>query len=160
MRVNLSAMIGTDQSTVQLHNIQMILLKIAESWCVRFLYSSSEHCPCYHNGTMAPHYKLTYFGLRARAEPTRIVFAYAGVDYEDVRISWENRAEEWPPVKNSKYETRVKLRIKQASVKRQRLEAKLCVMTQMYGKKKIAYSHLISRFWRDSISRGFIFARE
>ncbi|KAJ7389528.1 hypothetical protein OS493_030913 [Desmophyllum pertusum] len=50
---------------------------------------------------MATTYKLTYFNLRARAEPTRLVFAYAGVDYEDVRISWENKAEEWPPVKKS-----------------------------------------------------------
>ena len=101
---------------------------------------------------MAPHYKLTYFDLRARAEPTRIVFAYAGVDYEDVRISYENRAEEWPPVQKSKYETRV-LRMVQGSVKRQRLEGKLCVITQMYGKEKIPYSYLISRFWRDSVSR-------
>ena len=53
---------------------------------------------------MAHRYTLTYFDLRARAEPTRIVFAYAGVDYEDVRFSWENRAEEWAPLKNSKYE--------------------------------------------------------
>lgn len=51
---------------------------------------------------MAPQYKLTYFDLRARAEPTRLVFAYAGVDYEDVRISWENKAEDWNPIKNSK----------------------------------------------------------
>ncbi|KAL9962462.1 hypothetical protein ACROYT_G031567 [Oculina patagonica] len=50
---------------------------------------------------MATTYKLTYFDLRARAEPTRLVFAYAGVDYEDVRISWENRAEEWIPFQNS-----------------------------------------------------------
>lgn len=51
---------------------------------------------------MAPQYKLTYFDLRARAEPTRLVFAYAGVDYEDVRISLENKAEDWNPIKNSK----------------------------------------------------------
>ncbi|KAJ7389527.1 hypothetical protein OS493_030912 [Desmophyllum pertusum] len=50
---------------------------------------------------MATTYKLTYFNLRGRAEPTRLVFAYAGVDYEDVRISWENSAVEWPPIKKS-----------------------------------------------------------
>lgn len=50
---------------------------------------------------MAPRYKLTYFNLRARGEPIRLVFAYAGVDYEDVRVSYENIAEEWPPIKNS-----------------------------------------------------------
>lgn len=52
---------------------------------------------------MGATYKLTYFDLKARAEPTRLVFAYAGVDYEDIRISYENQAEEWTPVKNSKW---------------------------------------------------------
>lgn len=47
-------------------------------------------------------YKLTYFDIKARGEPTRLVFAYAGVDYEDIRISYENLAEEWTPVKNCK----------------------------------------------------------
>jgi len=50
---------------------------------------------------MATTYKLTYFNLRARAEPTRLVFAYAGVDYEDIRISFDNQAD-WLPLKNSK----------------------------------------------------------
>lgn len=50
---------------------------------------------------MATSYKLTYFNLRARAEPTRLVFAYAGVDYEDIRLSFENPAEEWLPMKKS-----------------------------------------------------------
>merc|ERR1712198_640729 len=30
--------------------------------------------------------KLTYFNLRARAEPARLVLAYAGAKYEDVRL--------------------------------------------------------------------------
>ena len=51
---------------------------------------------------MAPIYKLTYFDLRARAEPTRIVFAYAGVDYEDVRVDFVNRKEDWLSLKDSK----------------------------------------------------------
>ncbi|XP_035670543.1 hematopoietic prostaglandin D synthase-like [Branchiostoma floridae] len=41
---------------------------------------------------MAPKYKLTYFDVRARAEPTRLLFAAAGVEYEDVRVQrqdWE-----------------------------------------------------------------------
>ena len=66
----------------------------------------SEASGLYRSGSdytiMATHYKLTYFDLRGRAEPTRMVFAYAGVDYEDVRISFENIDEEWPPIKNSK----------------------------------------------------------
>ena len=57
----------------------------------------------YVHSIMATSYKLTYFNLRARAEPTRLVFAYAGVDYEDIRVIYENLAEEWLPMKNSKY---------------------------------------------------------
>ncbi|XP_066304192.1 hematopoietic prostaglandin D synthase-like isoform X3 [Branchiostoma lanceolatum] len=44
---------------------------------------------------MAPKYKLTYFNVRARAEPTRLLFAAAGVEYEDVRVL----REEWPALK-------------------------------------------------------------
>jgi len=38
--------------------------------------------------------KLTYFDLRARAEPARLVLAYAGVKYTDQRIPapWDNPA--------------------------------------------------------------------
>lgn len=34
---------------------------------------------------MAP-YKLVYFNARGRAEPIRLIFAYAGQQYEDVRL--------------------------------------------------------------------------
>ncbi|KAI1727518.1 putative glutathione S-transferase 7 [Ditylenchus destructor] len=41
------------------------------------------------------HYKITYFPTRGLAEMSRCVLAYAGVDFEDVRIT----AEEWPALK-------------------------------------------------------------
>ena len=44
---------------------------------------------------MAPKYKLTYFDAMGRAEITRLVFAQAGLEYEDHRI---NRAD-WPELK-------------------------------------------------------------
>ena len=40
-------------------------------------------------------YKLTYFNGRGRAELTRLIFAQAGVQYEDKRIA----KEEWPELK-------------------------------------------------------------
>lgn len=46
-----------------------------------------------------PTYKLTYFNLKARAEPTRYLFALAGVEFEDVRIS----DEEWQKLKASEF---------------------------------------------------------
>jgi len=43
-----------------------------------------------------PTYKLTYFDLRARAEITRLLFAVAGVKYEDVRVD----RSKWPELKS------------------------------------------------------------
>lgn len=40
-------------------------------------------------------YKLTYFEGRGRAEFIRLIFAHAGVRYEDERVSFE----EWPKMK-------------------------------------------------------------
>ena len=44
---------------------------------------------------MPPKYKLIYFPVTARAEMTRLMFAAAGVEYEDYRIKWED----WPTLK-------------------------------------------------------------
>lgn len=44
-----------------------------------------------------PTYKLYYFDIRGLAEPTRILLAYGGIEYEDVRLS----KEEWPALKPS-----------------------------------------------------------
>merc|ERR1712098_285720 len=36
---------------------------------------------------MGPEVKLTYFNLRARGEPSRLLLAYGGIKYEDERIA-------------------------------------------------------------------------
>ena len=36
---------------------------------------------------MEPEIKLTYFNFRGRGEPARLILAYAGVEYEDIRIT-------------------------------------------------------------------------
>ncbi|CAL8089297.1 unnamed protein product [Orchesella dallaii] len=46
---------------------------------------------------MAEKYKLTYFNVKAVAEPIRLILAYGGVQYEDNRIEQED----WPAVKNT-----------------------------------------------------------
>jgi glutathione S-transferase len=47
---------------------------------------------------MAPQYKLTYFNAKGLAENTRLIFAQAGVEYEDKRID----KEQWATLKESR----------------------------------------------------------
>jgi len=44
---------------------------------------------------MTETYKLTYFNIRGLAEPIRMMFAVAGVPFEDVRVS----KDDWPELK-------------------------------------------------------------
>ena len=44
-------------------------------------------------------YKLTYFDMRARGEIVRLVFAAAGVQYEDNRVAMD----QWPTLKPSQF---------------------------------------------------------
>lgn len=43
-------------------------------------------------------YKLTYFSIKAVAEPIRFLLSYGGVEFEDIRYDHDI----WPTVKNSK----------------------------------------------------------
>jgi glutathione S-transferase len=42
------------------------------------------------------HYKLYYFNARGRAEPLRLIFAFAGHSFDDVRFERDH----WPQYKN------------------------------------------------------------
>ena len=47
--------------------------------------------------------KLTYFDARARAEPVRLSFAYAGIKFEDARMEFSiPPSQEWLDFKPSK----------------------------------------------------------
>ena len=46
-----------------------------------------------------PAYKVIYFDARGRAEPTRMMLAHAGQEFEDVRYT----SEEWGKNKASKF---------------------------------------------------------
>ena len=45
-------------------------------------------------------YKLYYFSFMGRGEYARYIFAYAGVEYDDIRV--ESGSEEWTKLKKSK----------------------------------------------------------
>ena len=45
-----------------------------------------------------PNYKLTYFPVKALAEPIRFVLSYADIEFEDDRFDRDN----WPNIKDSK----------------------------------------------------------
>ena len=44
---------------------------------------------------MSTAYKLYYFNARGAAEPIRIIFAQAGVEYQDFRMESEQWAKEY-----------------------------------------------------------------
>lgn len=44
-----------------------------------------------------PTFKLRYFNIKGLAEPIRFVLAYAGQEYEDIRVSHDD----WPNIKPS-----------------------------------------------------------
>ena len=51
---------------------------------------------------MSPVYKLTYFNLRYLGEPIRLMFTYAGVPFEDVRVDWLDWIDKDKKLKESK----------------------------------------------------------
>merc|ERR1712051_1011022 len=50
------------------------------------------------HSAMAPKVKLTYFNLRAKGEPARLLLAYGGIKYQDYRVSFEDQTE-WKAMK-------------------------------------------------------------
>lgn len=48
---------------------------------------------------MPPSVQLTYFNLKDIGEPIRLLLAYGGIEFKDVRVS----DEEWPQMKDCKY---------------------------------------------------------
>ncbi|KAJ8021965.1 Glutathione S-transferase 4 [Holothuria leucospilota] len=52
-----------------------------------------------------PTYNLTYFNMRARAEPVRFMSYLAGVDYEDLRVTYK----QWKDYKASKFVVKIRI---------------------------------------------------
>lgn len=50
-------------------------------------------------GEQKPTYTLSYFDIRGRAEPIRMLFKLAGVKFTDRRVSYLD----WPDMKSSKW---------------------------------------------------------
>ena len=50
-----------------------------------------------------PGYKLIYFDTHGRGELIRLLFAVAGVEFEDIRLTDEEPATEWNALKPSLY---------------------------------------------------------
>jgi hypothetical protein len=81
---------------LEAHNF-LILLN-ALNFSTLKLQTDKTNCN-YRVWLMAPSYKLIYFNARGKAEHIRFIFAYAGVEYEDERISQDK----WPELKRSEY---------------------------------------------------------
>jgi hypothetical protein len=51
---------------------------------------------------MAPSYKVTYFPTSGWAEPIRFILSYGNLDFEDIRVPYE----EWPALKPRQYQSK------------------------------------------------------
>lgn len=63
----------------------------------RQINSKLENMSSETNSTSSPKYKLTYFPVKALAEPIRMLFKYGSLDFDDVRV--EKNSDIWEQLK-------------------------------------------------------------
>merc|ERR1711970_753121 len=87
----ISILVSSPKSSLSCCYLQSHLYLCVISRVISILVSSLSWC---HLLRTMPDIQLTYFDLRARAEPARLLLAYGGVTYEDERIAtpWDDRA--------------------------------------------------------------------